>query len=652
MQRAASAMRVAAQLLSSPAEPGHAAGDWRPGATARPASIAVLALVGILTHLALRWRSDASPATTLLPLYVVLVGGGVPLVLSLAVRLVRREFGSDLLAGISIVVAAMLHEYLAGALVVLMLSGGQALEGFALGRASSVLHALAERMPRVAHRRRDGEVADVPLDEVRVGDELIVYPHESCPVDGVVVDGHGVMDESYLTGEPFLMPKAPGSEVLSGAINGEHALTLRARRAAVDSRYARIMHVMRDSEQRRPRLRRLGDQLGAVYTPVALVFATAAWLWSGDPIRFLAVLVVATPCPLLIGIPVSIIGAVSLAARRGIVIRDPVVLERIDGCRTLVLDKTGTLTYGQPALTDRLTADGVDDALVLQVAASVERYSKHPLSAPLVSAAERAGLALLDARRVRERPGEGLEGDVAGHHVRIIGRRQAAQAGYGAALPPVSSGLECVVVMDGAYVATYRFHDSPREDSRSFVTHLAPRHHFERVLLVSGDRESEVRYLAERVGIDEIYADRTPEEKVAITRDEVRRAPTLFIGDGVNDAPALVTATVGLAFGHQSEITTEAAGAVIMDTSLRRVDELFHLARRMRRVALQSAVGGMALSVIGMCIAFGGWLPPVAGAIFQELVDVAAVLNALRAGIAGGELSDYDVPAKPTSSRP
>jgi cation transport ATPase len=239
-------MSVAAESLSPPAEPGHAIRGWWPGAAARASAIAALAIAGILTHLALRWGSDASPVVKVLPLYVVLVGGGMPLVLSLALKLVRREFGSDLLAGISIVAAVLLHEYLAGALVVLMLSGGEALDAFALGRASSVLQALARRMPLVAHRRINRQVAEVQLAEVRVGDELIVYPHEICPVDGVIIEGHGVMDESYLAGEPFMMPKATGSEVFSGAINGENALTLRASRLAVDSRYARIMSVMRD----------------------------------------------------------------------------------------------------------------------------------------------------------------------------------------------------------------------------------------------------------------------------------------------------------------------------------------------------------------------------------------------------------------------
>jgi heavy metal translocating P-type ATPase len=619
----------------------HAGLGSQPRPAARPSAIAALALAGILLHVVLRWGFGLPATAAAIPLQVVLAAGGGPLVLSLASKLVRREFGSDLLAGVSIVAAVLLQEYLAGALVVLMLSGGQALEAFALGRASSVLQALARRMPLIAHRRVAGEITDVPLADVRVGDDVIVYPHEICPVDGVVTSGHGVMDESYLTGEPFMMPKAPGARVFSGAINGEHALTLRATQLAVDSRYARIMSIMRESEHRRPRLRRLGDQLGAWYTPIALIVAGAAWGWSGDPLRFLAVLVVATPCPLLIGIPVAIIGAISLAARRSIIIRDPAILERVDRCRTIVLDKTGTLTYGQPVLTDRCTAPGVDDRRLLQLTASLERYSKHPLARPILEAASQAHLALVDVHDVREHPGEGLEGEVEGRQVRVLGRRQAASLGHEAELPAASAGLECVVLLDGRYAATYRFHDAPRTDSRSFVAHLRPRHRFARILLVSGDRESEVRYLADRVGIDEVYAGQSPEEKVAIARAESERAPTLFVGDGINDAPALATATVGVAFGRQSDITTEAAGAVIMDASLARVDELFHIAGRMRRIALQSAVGGMAVSIAGMLVACAGLLPPVEGAIFQELIDLAAVLNALRAAVPGRELSDY-----------
>ena len=265
----------------------------------------------------------------------------------LLVKLLRREFGSDLLAGISIVTSVILGEYLAGVLVVLMLSGGEALEGYAVRSASSVLRALAKRMPAVAHRRRDSVTEDVPLSAIAVGDTVVVYPHEICPVDGVVVEGHGVMDESYLTGEPYMMSKTTGAPVFSGAINGESVLTIRAEKLPVDSRYAKIMQVMQSAEQHRPRIRRLADQLGAWYTPVAVGLAVAAWAWSGEAVRFLAVLVVATPCPLLIAIPVAIIGSISLAAKRGIIIKDPVALETVGQCRTLIFDKTGTLTYGE-----------------------------------------------------------------------------------------------------------------------------------------------------------------------------------------------------------------------------------------------------------------------------------------------------------------
>ncbi len=607
----------------------------------RETAIAVLALAGIAAHLVARAFVPDGPARDL-PLFVVLAAGGAPLVWDLARKALARQFGADLLAGISIVTSVLLGEYLAGALVVLMLSGGEALEHYAVGRASSVLQALAKRMPSVAHRRTDGHVEDIALDAIRIDDRIVVFPHEICPVDGVVEDGQGVMDESYLTGEPFLMPKAPGSTVFSGAINGEHALTIRAVRLAVDSRYARIMHVMHDSEQRRPQLRRLGDTLGAWYTPLAVAIALGAWLWTGDPVRFLAVLVVATPCPLLIAIPVAIIGSISLAATRSIVIRDPAILETIDRCRTMVLDKTGTLTFGQPTLTDRLTAPGADDGEVLRLAASLERYSKHPLAKPILDAAARDHAVLADATALREPPGQGLEGVVEGRTVRVLGRRQAEAAGFGAALPPIAAGLECVVLVDGALAATYRFRDAPRPDSRAFIGHLAPRHHLTRVIIVSGDRESEVRYLADQVGITEIHAQCTPEEKVTLTRAEVAKAPTIFIGDGINDAPALVTATVGLAFGHQSEITADAAGAVVMDTSLRRVDELLHIAGRLRRIALQSAIGGMAASVVGMALAAAGLLPPVSGAVAQEVIDLVAVLNALRAARPGGDLSDYE----------
>ena len=600
--------------------------------------IAAGAALAILVHLLLRL---GAPDRAALPLYAILAGGGVPLVYGLIARLAARQFGSDLLAGIAIVTAVLLREYLAGSIVVLMLAGGDALEGYAIRSASSVLEALAKRMPSIAHRQRGGEIADVAIEDIAVGDALVVHPHEICPADGVVIEGHGSMDESYLTGEPFEMTKTSGSTVISGAVNGDAALTVRATARAADSRYEAITRVMRESAETRPKLRRLGDQLGAIYTPVALALAAGAWWATGNPTRFLAVLVVATPCPLLIAIPVAIIASISRCARRAIIVRTPVVLERIATCRTAIFDKTGTLTYGEPALTGASIAPGFTHDDVVRLVASLERYSKHPLArAMLATQTQQAGLP--NASDVSEPPGEGLRGTVGGRRVRITGRHRVLDEHVTGAdeMPPPGDGLECAVVIDDRFAAILRFHDAPRADSRPFVAHLRPKHRFERVMIVSGDRESEVRYLAGHVGITEIHARKSPEEKLAIVREETARAPTLYVGDGINDAPAMMAATVGIAIGRNSDVTTEAAGVVIMDNSLQRVDEFMHISRRMRAIALQSAVGGMALSVAGMLCAMAGYLTPVEGAIAQEVIDVLAVANALRAALPPAQMHD------------
>lgn len=595
--------------------------------------LAVVALTGIVTHLVLRFGFDAKTSTQHLPLLITLVIGGLPMLFDLLRKLLKREFGSDLLGGVSIITSVVLGEYLAGSIIVLMLAGGEALESYALRSASSVLAALAKRMPSIAHRKTGADIADAALAEIAVGDTLVIYPHEICPADGEVTEGHGVMDESYLTGEPFQITKTTGSPVISGAINGETALTIRTTKLAADSRYAKIMEVMRESESKRPQLQRLGDQLGAIYTPVALAVALLAWFLSGDSLRFLAVLVIATPCPLLLGIPIAIISSISLCARRAIIVKSPVVLEQIAGCRTAIFDKTGTLTYGEPALTEQLVATGFDAKEVLTLVASLERYSKHPLSRAILAAAKAQSLTLPEASAVSEQPGKGLVGTVSGHQIQITSRNKLIPQNLPGTdqLPPIAGGLECVVVIDGHYAAALRFRDAPRAESRSFVNHLAPKHHFARVMIISGDREFEVRYLADQVGITEIHAQKSPEEKLALVRAETAKAKTLYVGDGINDAPAMMAATVGMAIGQNSDVTAEAAGVVIMDNSLKKVDEFMHISRRMRVIALQSAVGGMALSLIGMAFAATGHLNPVSGAIAQEIIDVLAVLNALRA---------------------
>lgn len=608
--------------------------------------IAVFALICIALHLSMRWAvtspivAGQPPANW--PLISGLVIGGVPLVWDLLKQAFAGEFGSDLLAGLSMVTALWQGEYLAGVFVVLMLSGGQALESYAVRSASSVLDALAKRLPQTAHRRlADEKISDIGLSEVAVGDTLVIFPHEICPVDGTVVEGHGSMDESYLSGEPYLMPKAPGATVLSGAINGNAVLVIRADRLAVDSRYAKIMDVMRAAEQRKPHMRRLADRLGAFYTPLAVVIAILAWLLSGEATRFLAVLVVATPCPLLIGIPVAILGGISLSARRGIIIRDPGALERIDSCSVAIFDKTGTLTYGRPAMTECITRPGIAEPEVLRLTAALERYSRHPLAESIVKGAQKRGLVIPEASQVHEPPGQGLTGLVETHQVEVTSRKKVIASGIAQQtdLPEQSAGLECVVVIDQKFAAVLRFRDEPRHDGKSFIVHL-PQHHFSRVMIVSGDRESEVRYLADAVGIDEVYFSQSPEQKLELVREQTRKAKTLYMGDGINDAPALTAATVGVAFGQSSDVTAEAASAVILESSLLKVDEFFHIGNRMRTIALQSAVGGMLLSVVGMIAASLGYLPPVAGAICQELIDILAVVNSLRVAFYPGVLSD------------
>lgn len=632
--------------------------------------IAALSLIGIIWYLVLHYALDSGqesytlsltisltstvsslfqndltlPVTVgQLPLLAVLILGGVPLVYQLAVKLTQGNFGADLLAGVSIITAVCLGEYLAGSLVVLMLSGGAVLECYAVRKASSVLEALAKRMPSVAHKKATDKLIDIGTEQVVIGDTLFILPHEICPVDGTVLEGSSTMDESFLTGEPYLMSKTSGSSVISGAINGDSALTIRADKLAVDSRYAKIMDVMQTSEQHRPKLRRLGDQLGAFYTPLAVLIALIAWAASADVERFLAVLVIATPCPLLIGIPVTIISSISLAARREIIIKNPTILEVIGTCRTAIFDKTGTLTYGRPSLTALIPGKTHTEREVLALIASLERYSKHPLSGAIVKAAEKAALSLLNVTNITELPGEGLSGIVAGRLVQITSRKKFIGQYPDAAneLPPVSSGLECIVLVDGQYAASLQFRDEVRTDSSSFINHLRPNHLFDKVMLVSGDRESEVRYLAERVGIQHVYFSQSPEQKLELVRKETLVAKTVFLGDGINDAPALTAATIGIAFGQNSDITGESADAVIMDSSLQKVDELFHIGARMRKIALQSAIGGMALSLIGMLFAGLGYLSPVAGAVAQEVIDVLAVLNALRAAVPPKTLSDY-----------
>ena len=609
--------------------------------------IAAVMTSGMLAAMSIRFLLPKDPLAGSI-LLCAIIAAALPLVLELGLQILKGNFSVDLLALLSIGTAVLLREYWVAAIVILMLSGGKALEEYATRRASSVLGALARRMPLVAHRAaRDGSVADVPADAIAIGDQIVVYPHELCPVDGTVVAGSGSMDESYLTGEPFLIEKAPGAAVLSGAVNGAQALTIAATRVARDSRYARIVEVLHASEENRPKIRRMADRLGSWYTPVAVGLAVLSWVVTQQPERFLAVLVIATPCPLLLAIPVAIIGAISIAARNGIVIKDPSILEKVDHCTTLIVDKTGTLTYGRPWLTAVIEMGTWPRRTLLQFAASLERYSKHPLASAILRAAEDEKIPLLTAENVSESPGQGLTGHFNGRQVFLTGRGKLPPH-IAARLSDLSPGLECVILVNNALAGVLRFQDEPRHESKSFLSHVRLHHGFEKVVLLSGDRPSEVAAFGRSMGIAQVHGGKSPEEKLLIVRDLTAKTPTLYLGDGINDAPAMLNATAGVALGVNSDITSEAAGAVILQSSLHSVDTLIHIGRRMRRIALVSAAGGMLLSAAGMGAAAFGLLAPIQGALLQEAIDLLSILNALRI-ILPARLSDFAAPRPGTA---
>lgn len=567
-----------------------------------------------------------------IPLIIGAILTGIPVLVQIVKKLIQGNFGVDILAALSIGTAIFLGEYMAALLIVLMLSTGQILELYATKKASSALLSLVDRMPTSVHLKEGKAERNIPPNEIQVGDTIVVYPHETCPVDGVVVEGYGSMDESYLTGEPYQIDKIPGSKVLSGSINGNTLLVIRTEKIPAESRYAQIMKVMSEAEQKRPTIRRLSDQLGMTFTPFAILFALGSWYMSGDVIRFLAVMVIATPCPLIIAVPITIISAISMAARQGIIIKDPTVLEQLPICRTAIFDKTGTLTYGKPELTRIIAAPGISEDNILQLAASLERYSKHNLASAIILVAQKKNLPFIEVSKLSEIPGQGLSGIIEGMDLTITHRTKFLQTNPEMAgqFPETTIGLECLVLLEGKYAAVFQFQDTLRADVKSFIRHLRPFHKFDKVMIVSGDRKEEVQRLGQILNISKIFASQTPEQKLAIVRQETAMTPTVFMGDGINDAPALEAATVGVAFGEFSTVTAAAAGAVIMDNSLAKVDVLNHLSMSTRRIALQSAIGGMVLSGIGMSFAAFGYIQPVVGALLQEGIDVLAILNALR----------------------
>jgi heavy metal translocating P-type ATPase len=582
-------------------------------------------------------------ATTLLVL--------APLVLAVARDLRHGRLGVDLIALLAMAGSLVLGEHLAGAVIALMLSGGQALEDFAGARARRDLSALLARAPRVAHRSAGGLLTSIPVEEVHPGDLLLVKPGEVVPVDGLVEGVVATLDESVLTGESMPVERPAGETARAGTVNAAGPFELRAALTAAESAYAGIVRLVAAAETSKAPFVRLADRYSLVFLPLTLVLAGLAWALSGDPVRALAVLVVATPCPLILAAPIAILAGVSRAARRGVIVKGGKALEALSRARVLLLDKTGTITMGMPVLSELETFGGEPADEVLRLAASLDQVSQHVLAAAVVRAARERGLALSFPAEVREQPGQGIRGMVDGRRVAlgklawIEGGAPPEREGTPAeALPDgvrrvrrrtaIEGSSSVFVALDGRVAGALILHDPIRPDSPRTLRAVR-RGGIERVVLVTGDHPEVAEMVGAGIGADLVLAERSPEEKVAAVhaeRSHLRDGLVMMVGDGINDAPALAAADVGVAMGARgATASAEAADVVLTVDRLDRLGEALAIARRSRAIALQSVLVGMGLSFAGMLAAAAGALPPVAGALLQEAIDVAVILNALRA---------------------
>jgi heavy metal translocating P-type ATPase len=605
------------------------------GRAARRALIGV-AFVALAAGLAAHLLGHGELAPWLWAAGTVPVAAG--LMLAIARDLMARRMGVDAVALLAMAAALALGETLAGIVVAVMYAGGNALEDHAVWRAERNLKALIDRAPRLAHRVRAEAVEDVPVEEVAPGDRLVVRAGEVVPVDGLIASDLASLDESALTGEPMPVARRAGEGASSGTVNAGDTFEMRATATAGESTYAGIVRMVTVAQTARAPFIRLADRYALLLLPLSLVVAGAAWAWAGDPVRGLAVLVTATPCPLILAAPVAFIAGVSQAARRGILIKGGGPLEALARAKTVMLDKTGTLTVGGARLIAVETAPGEDADEVLRAAASLEQASHHVVAEAVVAAARAMGLALDMPGEVRETAGAGLEGTIDGRRVRagthefVFGRRRPEDWAV-RALRRASwrSALSVFVAVDDRPLGALLLADELRRETPRAIQALRAAG-IRRIVMVTGDRAEAAETMAAALDLDAVLADRVPADKVEAVAVERRLSPTLMVGDGINDAPALAAADVGIAMGARgASISSVAADVVVLVDRLDRVSDAVAIARRTRAIAAQSIAAGMGLSGVAMGAAALGWLTPVAGALVQEAIDVAVILNALRA---------------------
>ncbi len=556
--------------------------------------------------------------------------------------IVDRHLGVDTIALVAMLGALALDELLAGVVIGLMFSGGAALEAVASRRARRELTRLVERAPHAAHLRVDDSLAEVPVDAVAPGDVVLVRTGEVIPVDGTVVSSEAVVDTSTLSGEPLPVTLRAGMPVTSGTANAGAPFDVCADRPAAESAYAALVRLVEQAQAQRAPLVRMADRYAGIFLPVTLVVAGLAWALSGDPVRALAVVVVATPCPLILAAPIALVSGLSRAARYGVIVKGAGAIETLGEARTVLFDKTGTLTVGTPDVQDVIAVRDHSRAEVLRLAASVDRLSAHILGEALVRAARDAELTLELPADVREEPGQGIAGSVDGRRIAVGSRAFLRSEGYdpdkvaGAALVTGhgSGEVHVLVGIDGTVAGVIVMGDELRSDADRIVERLRAegvRH----VAMVTGDRHSVAARTGRALGVDRVYADQTPEDKLEVVRSlraDPALRPVIMVGDGVNDAPALALADLGIAMGAAgATVSSETADAVITVDRVDRVADAVHTGRRALFIARQSVLAGMGLSIAAMGVAAAGYLPPVAGALFQEVIDLAVILNALRA---------------------
>jgi len=601
------------------------------------AVIAAGSLAVIVVGLPLRLVSPEWSAWLLLGGLVVT---GAPIVWKTVIEARRGHWATDVVAVLAIVTAVVLRQPFAGLVIVLMRSGGEALEEYAAGRASSALRELEDAAPRIAHRLADADatsVADIPVTDIAIGDLLLVRPGDVVPCDATVHDGHSLVDVSRLTGEPVPVSAAPGTNLLSGSVNGDGVLTIAATARAADSEYAKIVALVRSAQATKAPLARLADRYAVWFTPLTLLVCAGTYLATHDATRVLAVLVVATPCPLILATPIAIVGGISRAARRRIIVRHGGALEALSRVDTVVFDKTGTLTIGKPAVSRVLTVPSITPRELLRLAGAVEQGSSHLLARTLVDAAVAGGASLPAARHHLESPGRGVAADVDGHEVAVGARAYILERATFtpealAALERDDVGLRAYVAVDRRLAGVVEYEDRVRPGLRSLLARLTTLG-VARTALLSGDHAPNVKAVAAEAGIVDARGDLLPDGKVSVIHQLAREgARVMMVGDGTNDAPALSAADVGVALAsHGGGISAEAADVVVLADDLARVADAIVIGQKTLAIARQSIWLGLGLSAAAMGAASLGLLAPAAGALLQEGIDIASIVNALRA---------------------